>query len=464
MPWALPRLNWSPVTGGPGDKGEVSDVKGNRSTFLKRSGKVILITLAVLGILWGIYWVVDRYTHSITRDAFVDSHLINVSPQVSGTIVEMRVMAQEAVKKGQVLAVVDPSIYEHKAESAKAKLEVAAESLSRAKVTLDLMEKSVPLQIEIAKHTLSIAEDAATSAEDRVNMVARDVEKGITAATHSVTAAAAKLRMAEADYRRYEALSKAQSVPLRRFQEATRAYEVCQSEVKVAEAKLGMAKATRDEIRIARRDLNAARNAVSQARSEWELAKMGTIEIEASKLDVAEKVRRVAAARQDLALAEVNLAYTQILAPCDGVISKKWRHAGDYAHAGEPVFAMYNQDLLYVTVNLEETLLKGVHPGNEVRLDVVAFNGPFRGRVLWMGSTTDAKFSLIPRDVSAGEFTYVVQRVPVRIWIERDDRWHFLKPGLSVKASITHGPGDAKWVRETLLKQSVIEGLGTDTP
>ncbi len=373
-------------------------------------------------------------------------------------------MEQAIVKKGQVLAVVDPATYERKTESAKARLQVAAESLSRAKINLDLLKKTVPLKIEIAGQKLSIAEDAAKSAEDRINMVIRDVEKGITAAAHSVKAAAAKLRMAEADFKRYEALSKAESVPLRRFQEATRAYEVCQSELKVSKARLGMAKATRDEIRIARQDLNAARNAVSQAKSELALANMGTLEIEASKFDVAEKSRRVAAAHQDLELAEIRLAYTQILAPCDGVISKKWRHAGDYARSGEPVFAMYNQDLLYVTVNLEETLLKGVHLGNEVSLDIVAVSGNFRGRVLWIGSTTDAKFSLIPRDVSSGEFTYIVQRVPVRIWIERDDRWHLLKPGLSVKASIKHGPGDPEWARKTLLKQAAIESLGTHTP
>mgnify|MGYP003732878661 CR=1 FL=1 len=464
MPWAPLRLNLHPSSVGRGEKREVSEVKGNHGTFLKRGGRIILIALAVLAVLWGIVWVVDRFTHSITHDAFVDSHLINVSPQVSGAIVEMRVMEQTVVSKGQVLAVVDPSIYERKAETAKARLEVAAESLSRAKVDLDLLEKTVPVRIRIAKQDRSIAEDAEISAEDRVGMVTRDVDKGITAAAHTVKAAVAKLRMAEADYKRYEALSKARSVPVRRFQEATRAYEVCRSELKVAEAGQGIAKAARDEIRIARQDFNTARHAVNQARSEWELAKMGNLEIEAGRLAVAEKARRVAAARQEFRLSEVNLSYTQILAPCDGVISKKWRHAGDYAHAGEPVFAMYNQDLLYVTVNLEETLLKGVHPGNEVSLDVIAFAGSFRGRVLWIGSTTDAKFSLIPRDVSSGEFTYIVQRVPVRIWIERDDRWHLLRPGLSVKASIKHGSGDPEWVRETLQKASAIENLGAYAP
>jgi Multidrug resistance efflux pump len=101
-----------------------------------------------------------------------------------------------------------------------------------------------------------------------------------------------------------------------------------------------------------------------------------------------------------------------------------------------------------VTVNLEETLLQGVNPGNYADLNIDAFRQPFRGRVVWIGSATDANFSLIPRDISSGEFTYVVQRVPTRILIERDERWPQLKPGLSVTAAIEHGSGDPAWAAE----------------
>ena len=270
--------------------------------------------------------------------------------------------------------------------------------------------------------------------------------------------------MAREDYSRYEALSKARSVSVRRFQEATRAYHVAESEVKVSEARLAMTEADDNEIRIARKDLSAARHGVSEALAELELAKLGAIEIEASRLNVAEKNRRVAEAKSQYQLAKIDLDYTRVPAPFNGVIARKWRHSGDYARAGEPVFSMYNRDLIYVTANLEETLLEGVRPGNRARLKVAAFDREFKGRVLWIGSATDAKFSLIPRDVSSGEFTYIVQRVPVRIWIERDERWPLLKPGLSVKAVISHGPGDPKWVQETLLKQREIENLGKFAP
>ncbi len=154
-------------------------------------------------------------------------------------------------------------------------------------------------------------------------------------------------------------------------------------------------------------------------------------------------------ARRALEAAEHDLAYTQVRAPVSGMVVKRFRHLGDFASAGVAVLSMYNPELLYVTANLEETRLPGVAPGVAARLDVDAFPEPFRGRVVWVNKSTGAQFALMPRNVVSGEFTKVVQRVPVRIWIERDDpRWPQLRAGLSVHVSITHGPGDPDWAEQ----------------
>ncbi len=104
---------------------------------------------------------------------------------------------------------------------------------------------------------------------------------------------------------------------------------------------------------------------------------------------------------------------------------------------------MYNPDLLFVEANLEEDRLPGVAPGNPVHIELDAFAAPFRGRVVWINKSTGAQFALMPRNVVSGEFTRVVQRVPVRIQIEHDDRWPQLRAGLSASVAIAHGPGDA---------------------
>jgi membrane fusion protein (multidrug efflux system) len=106
---------------------------------------------------------------------------------------------------------------------------------------------------------------------------------------------------------------------------------------------------------------------------------------------------------------------------------------------------------------LEETRLDGVAPGNVAQLHIDAFAHPFAGRVVWINKSTGAQFALMPRNVVSGEFTKVVQRVPVRILIEKDDRWPLLRAGLSVQAEIKHGKGDAKWAEQAAREMAELE-------
>ena len=101
--------------------------------------------------------------------------------------------------------------------------------------------------------------------------------------------------------------------------------------------------------------------------------------------------------------------------------------------------------------------MQGVAPGNPVNLHVDAFAEPFRGRVVWINKSTGAQFALMPRNVVAGEFTKVVQRVPVRIAIEKDDRWPQLQAGLSVRAVIDHGPGDPDSAEQAAQEMADLE-------
>ncbi|MBM4266087.1 MAG: HlyD family secretion protein [Deltaproteobacteria bacterium] len=380
--------------------------------------------LLALAVLWVGSFLLEPFTHSITRDAFVESHLVNVAPQVPGTIVEVYAQEQERVRAGQVLARVDPATYASEVELREAALAAAEEAHRKAESDLAVLTGAVPRRIVIARLALARALES-------------EVEAG-----HAVEAAGANATMAREDEKRYVALARDGSSTTRRRQEATR-------ELHTAEAELG----------IAEQKLASARHAGREAEARLELANLGDLEIEAGRRAVSETARKRDEAGRALELARVRLAYTEITAPYDAVIAKKWRHVGDYAGAGEPIFSVYDPSFLYVTANLPEDELDGVAPGNEARLDVAAYDGSFRGRVLWVGSATDAKFSLIPRDVSAGEFTYIVQRVPVRIWIERDDRFALLKPGLSVRAVIAHGDGDPEWAAEALREEARLEGL-----
>ena len=162
-------------------------------------------------------------------------------------------------------------------------------------------------------------------------------------------------------------------------------------------------------------------------------------------------------ARRSLEAAENDLAYTRVRAPFPGVVVKRYRHLGDFVPAGSPLLSIYNPDLLFVEANLEEDRLAGVEPGNPVSIELDAFPEPFKGRVVWINKSTGAQFALMPRNVVSGEFTRVVQRVPVRILIERDDRWPRIQVGLSARIAIAHGPGDAAWAAEAAKSMREIE-------
>jgi membrane fusion protein, multidrug efflux system len=409
---------------------------------------VILIIVAIVALLWGGDWVAYRFTHSISKDAFIESHLVNLSPQVAGNVVEVYVQEQERVKRGQLLALVDPSIYQREVDLAHAKVDVSKAALAKSESDLTLLTQQVPQQVAAAAAKLTAAQENERKAIAAVQMVSQNVDDAVVAAKHAVDATEASLVMAKEDFDRYAALYNDGSVTQRKYQEITRTHDVAKAERKIADAKLGQAEANRKQIDIANQELAEAKSGVAKASADLELAKLGDAQIDVLKTLVAERKQAVAEAGRALELAETNLSYTKITAPFDCVIAKKWRHLGDYAHTGDPIFSIYNPDFMFVTVHLEETRLEGVNPGNTATLKLEAYSEPFKGRVVWIGTATGANFSLIPRDLSSGEFTYVVQRVPTRIAIERDSRWSQLKPGLSVNVDIDHGPGDAKWADE----------------
>ena len=409
---------------------------------------IVLLILGTVGLLVGVPWLTYRYTHSISKDAFVESHLVNLSPQVAGNIVEIYVQEQERVKKGQLLALVDPSVYQHEVDLAAAKLDVAKAALDKSQSDLALLQQQVPQQITVSQAKLATAEEDAKKAAAAVSMITLDVGDAVQSAEHAVDAAQADVVLANEDYTRFTALFKDGSVTQRRYQEATKTQGVAAANRKIADAKLSQAQANRQQADIAQQELAAAKSRVREAQADVDLAKLGNAQITVLEKQVAEQEQAVIEADRALRLASVNLGYTKITAPFDCVIAKKWRHLGDYSHTGDPIFSIYNPDFLYVTVHLEETRLEGVSPGNWATLQLEAYSQPFRGRVVWIGSATGANFSLIPRDLSSGEFTYVIQLVPTRIAIERDDRWPQLKPGLSVTVDIEHGAGDKKWADE----------------
>ncbi len=433
----------------------------------------LLIALTVAGVLVAINWVGYRRGHSITDDAFVEAHIVNVAPQlVSGRIVRFLVEENDRVERGQILAEIDSVPYQDKVNIARAQYETAAAELLRQRADLDRVRKEVPIQIEIARRTFAAAEADRAKAEESLKLTRDDVDRGIDEARAGVKAAAASQTLAELEYARYTRLAQQGASTPEKQQQVTQSRDSAAAQVDLADAKLAKAVASRTQIDVARRSLEAAEKSSLKAAKGVELADVGNDQIHEIGLLVKVKERTVDQARRAIEAAEHDVEYTRLRAPFPGVVVKRFRNLGDFASAGVAVLSMYDPDLLYVTANLEETRLPGVAPGGEVRLDIDAFAEPFRGRVAWLNKSTGAQFALMPRNVVSGEFTKVVQRVPVRILIERDDpRWPQLRAGLSVRTTIVHGPGDPAWAEQAARQMAELEsrfnqpaGTGTDAP
>ena len=452
----------APSSGVPRVETPAADHRDGRRHRL-RPGRLIALALAVVAVAAGmpaaIRWVNDRRTHSITDDAFVEAHIVNIAPQlVSGRIVRFLADEDDRVVQGQVLAEIDPIPYRDKVNVARAQLDSALAELDRQRADLARTRKEVPIQIEIARRTFASAGADRARAEESLKLTEDDVEKGIDEARAEVKAVNADLVLAVADHARVANLEGRGSATRQELDQMVRARDAARAHVELAGARLARARSARTQVDVARRALESAQKSEQKAARGIDLAEVGYDGIRELELLVKVKERSVDQARRALEAAENDLAYTHVRAPFPGVVVKRYRHLGDYSPAGSPLLSMYDPDLLYVEANLEEDRLPGVEPGNAVRIALDAFAEPFRGRVVWVNKSTGAQFALMPRNVVSGEFTRVVQRVPVRIGIERDDRWPRLRAGLSATVAIAHGPGDPAWAADAA---RVMEGLET---
>jgi len=214
---------------------------------------------------------------------------------------------------------------------------------------------------------------------------------------------------------------------------------VGQAEAAVAQAQANALKARADLARmeplaqqdiVSAQQLDAARAAASAADAQ----------LAAAQAALAGADARVAASRAARDQAALQLSYTRITAPANGVVSKKTSEVGQLVQPGQPLMAVVPLQDVWVVANLKETETAGVRPGEAAQFTVDAYPGcTFGGRVESISPATGAKFSLLPPDNATGNFTKVVQRVPVRVRPAgpADCGARVLRPGMSVNVTIT---------------------------
>lgn len=336
----------------------------------------IVVIVAIIVGVWGFRKWSYSRVHVSTDDAQVDGHIIPVLAKVGGYVTSVAVMENQHVDEGRVLVTVDDAEYRVRVEQAQADL-AAAQGVAGTGATTGQAEAQV-----------------ATAAGQQSSLDAQ------------VLAARAANTRAQADLARMKELVAKQIVSRMQLDAAQAAADAAQAQLLAAQ-----------------RQVSTAGAQVSNARAGVRIAQ-----------------GREAGAQAALDNAKLQLSYTRITAPASGIVSRKQVEVGQLIAAGQPLMSVVADTGIWVTANLKETQLAQVKIGQPVEFGVDAYGCSAEGRVESLSGATGAKFALLPPDNATGNFTKVVQRVPVRIAVTKGcSAGHPLRPGLSTNVHIATG-------------------------
>lgn len=360
--------------------GDVRDGRaGDRESGLRRRIMMVVGGIVIVaGLIWGGFKLGYMMNHVSTDDATVEGHILPVLSKVGGFVKTVSVSDNDHVAEGRMLVVIDDAEYRARLAQAQANLAVAEAGAGGG-----------------ARQGGEASAQLSAASSQQAAMQAQ------------IQAAQAAANRAQRDYERLQSLA-GQNI-------------------------------------VSRQQLDAAQTAAETAKAELQALQRRAAAAGASVTGAAAGVRaadaRLKAAQAQLEEAQLNLSYTQIRAPVTGIVSKKSVEPGQLVQPGQPLMAIVADTGMWVTANLKETDLGHVKAGQPVEFDVDAYGGcAAQGVVESISPATGATFALLPPDNATGNFTKVVQRVPVRVRVTRGcGPDHPLRPGLSVEVHIRTG-------------------------
>ena len=370
-----------------------------------------LVLLVAAFFLW-------RYVTSYesTDDAQIDGHLNSISARVSGHVAKLLVQDNQYVQAGMPLVEIDPRDYQVALDHAKADYADAVALSQAAQVNIPITSVSTSSQV--------------TAAEADVE----NAQAGIAAATQQSEAAKAQLAEAEANN------VKAQD-DLVRYRQLVDKQEVSQQQYDQA---LAAARAGEAAVSAARASAMAAEHGVRQAEARRLQAEAALRSAQTGPQQVATTRSRAQSAAAEVDLkkaaldqAQLNLSYTVVLAPVDGVVTNRTVEVGQNVSIGQEMMKVVNLDDIWVTANFKETQLKSMRAGQPVTIHVDTNGKDYKGHVQSIAGASGAVTSLLPPENATGNYVKVVQRIPVKITFDPGEtKEHVLRPGMSVEPKV----------------------------
>jgi membrane fusion protein (multidrug efflux system) len=303
-----------------------------------------------------------------------------------------------------------------------------------------------------SRYALLVKQEAVTPQQyDTAHAAATSSRAQLTSAIEQAAEARSRVEQARANLDQAQAQREAAK---RQAIAAHKQAEAAQQQVQVALAGLGLAKANSNRVNIDRSNVLNNRQQISQAQADLMNALAGNEQIAVRRKQIDTYRAQVQQARAAVKNAQVTLDDTCIYAPCSGVVVKKPTNVGAALSPGQTIVTVTQGDRVWVSANFKETQLTHVRSGQPVEVEVDSFPGKiFAGTVASVNRATGAATTVLPPDNATGNFTKVVQRIPVKIYFEAsraggkyasDKDIAALRQGMSVTATIDTAMNTAK--------------------
>src|SRR3984957_13244880 len=389
---------------------------------------ILLMAVAIVFLVAGNWnaWASEKAEQE-TDDAYTRADLTPLSTKVAGLVATVAVSDYQSVKAGDLLVQLRDDDFRAQVQQAEAGVASGQDAIINNQRQKELQDA----RIVQAGESIRAAEaqiKAADAGVEAANATIANARSGIDGTQ-------ADVERTRLERRRQEALIATESATHQKLEQVVADQQRYEATLASREADLATATA-----QLASREADLAR---ARAQLGGSVAELEAQKRQRAVLDSQELLLRadLNSKRAALSLAKTNLGYTRILAPEDGVVSERNVRAGQLVSPGTQVISLVQRDI-WVQANYKETQVRHIHAGDEAEIKIDAFPGiAFRGKVDQVAPASGSQFALLPPDNATGNFTKIVQRVPVKILLQPGqaelDR---LRPGLSVTATVRTTP------------------------
>ena len=384
---------------GAGERASLSRLRRSKTRMRVLISLVALVVVASSLLLY-------RYllAWESTDDAQIDGYIYPVSSRVSGYVTRVVVDDNQYVEAGTVLVQLDPKDYEVAVANAKATLANDQASATALRTTVPITSVNTSSQLSTAQADVDNAKAGLVAAE-----------RGFQAAEASLRQAEANDLKAQDDVTRYKPLAEKDEIPQHQYTQAVDSQKATAAAVEAARAAAAGAEASVQYAQTQPQQISVQRSRAQAAEAETE--------------------RATAILQQ----AQLNLQYTNVVAPVSGIVGRRSVQPGQNVAPGQQMMTIVPLDSqnVWVTANFKETQLKHMRPGQSVKISVDTYGRKYEGHVLNIAGASGARYSLLPPENATGNYVKVVQRIPVKIVFEKgQDPEHLLRPGMSVEPSV----------------------------